>query len=82
MEQVKQKVLLFFSPRFICASLLQFDKDNSILEDYLSSYLTAFYEDEELNIFTIIRKLRLCMEDERVKVEPEDLALIWTEWNK
>ncbi len=77
MEQVKQKVLLFFSPlQPYLQQLLQFDKDNSILEDYLSSYLTAFYEDEELNIFTIIRKLRLCMEDERVKVEPEDLALI------
>lgn len=77
LEQAKQKVLVFFSPlQPYLQQLIKADPDNSVLEDYLSSYLTAFYEDEELIILPIIRKLRLCMEDQRVKIEPEDLALV------
>jgi len=77
LEQAKQKVLVFFSPlQPYLQQLIRVDPDNAILEDYLSSYLTAFFEDEELMILPIIRKLRLCMEDQRVKVEPEDLVLI------
>jgi predicted nucleic acid-binding Zn-ribbon protein len=77
LEQAKQKVLVFFSPlQPYLQQLLKVDPDNSVLEDYLSSYLTAFYEDEEMIILPIVRKLRLCLEDQRVKVEPEDLALV------
>lgn len=77
MEQAKQKVLVFFSPlKPYLHQLQEFDPDSSILDDYLTSYLTAFYEDDDLNIIPLIRKLRLYMEDQRVKVDQADLALI------
>jgi hypothetical protein len=77
MEQAKQTVLVFFSPlKPYLHQLQEFDQDNGILDDYLTSYLTAFYEDDDLNIIPIIRKLRLYMEDQRVKIDPNDLSLI------
>ncbi len=76
-EQAKQKVLLFFSP--LLPTLQQYQKlypDDSAAEDYLGNYITAFYEDNDLAIIAVLRRMRMAWEESRLNVEEHQCALL------
>lgn len=76
-EQAKQKVLLFFSP--LLPALQQYQKlypDDLAAEDYLGNYLTAFYEDNDLAIIAILRRMRMAWEEGRLSVEENQHTLL------
>lgn len=76
-EQAKQKVILFFSPlKPYLQQCRGLNPDNSMIEDYLSNYVNAFYEDEMLMIITILRKLRMSLEEGKVSIEERDRNLL------
>jgi hypothetical protein len=77
MEALKTQLALFFSPlKPIFQLYHKLYPDNPILPDYIQNYLAAFQEDEDLTIMSIIRKIRIAVDEHQMKVSDSDRAIL------
>ncbi len=77
LDDAKQKLLIFFSPLVpYLEKFSQAEPDNSLLQDYARSFILAFYEDDELMIMSIVRRLWMAVNEGKFVVDEKDIALL------
>ncbi|MBI4981371.1 hypothetical protein HZC30_07515 [Candidatus Woesearchaeota archaeon] len=77
LEDAKQKLLVFFSPLVpYLEKFSQSEPDNSLLQDYAQSFVQAFYEDDELMIMSVVRRLWMAINEGKFIVDDKDIALL------
>ncbi len=77
LDEAKQKLLIFFSPLVpYLEKFSQSEPDNSLLQDYAQSFVQAFYDDDELMVMSIIRRLWMAVNEGKFIVDEKDIALL------
>lgn len=77
MDALRQRVALFFSPlKPIFESYLKVVPDNSLVYDYIRNYPAAFCEDEDLAVMSIIRKLWIAVDENKLELDDKDRAVL------
>ncbi len=77
LDDAKQKLLIFFSPLVpYLEKFSQSEPDNSLLQDYARSFVQAFYEDDDLMIMSVVRRLWMAVNEEKFVVDEKDMVLL------